>query len=72
MKVKYNDNYIKRKIREHDDILLEKIDNYYIVRDSIDGYYYIIDEYLHFSSPIYTIKDICKVLEEIKEDKNAN
>lgn len=61
MKVKYSDNYIRRLIVEHNDILIEKVDSYYLVKSSSNNYYFAINQYNHCSDYMFS------TLEELKE-----
>lgn len=61
MKVKYNDNYIKRIINKHNDTLIDVINGYYLVKDNLNGYYFSLDECLHMSEYAFS------TLEELKK-----
>lgn len=63
MKVKYSDNYIRRVIAKHDDTLIDVINDYYLVKDNINGYYFSLDKYLHISEYSFsTLKELKKYL----------
>lgn len=67
MKVKYSDNDIRRIIVKCNDVVIDVIDGYYLIKDGIDGYYYSLDKYLHVSeyafSTLEELKDYLKIKE---------
>lgn len=72
MKVKYSDNDIKRVIVKFNDVVIDVIDGYYLIKDGTDGYYYSLDKYLHTSEYAFSTLEELKSYLKLKERTDKN